>query len=189
MKSSKNRNDKIQSIKIIHKAFEKYIPEKQEQMKREYCLIIHDITRQLKDNNSYSDYVPIIRKLSSAERTIIFYGVPIRLSYKQFAIIRLLIEENRIEPSEYSEIEFLSHSSNKLALNNNIKSFVSKLKKKLQKEINNYKKAQNCYFSQKTSQEIISAINDLVFYEQFANGYTLQTNFKLIKLPRVRQQR
>ena len=49
MKSSKNRNDKIQSIKIIHKAFEKYIPEKQEQMKKDYVLIIHDITRQLKD--------------------------------------------------------------------------------------------------------------------------------------------
>ena len=99
------KNEKNKSIRVINKAFDKYPIEQQELMKQESTLIIYRSVKN-KKFDSYADYMDFFKALTPEERTIIFCGIPIKLSKKQFAILSLLIREQKFYASEYAELEF-----------------------------------------------------------------------------------
>ncbi len=176
----------ITNIKVLRKAYSKYTKDKQDSFKRDYALVIHDLFK-IFNSDSYADYNKQFSKLSATERIICFYGVPIRLSKKEFAVIRLLIEESSLLNDDYNDILSKKIFSRK-ASNSNLKSFVSKLKKKILQKIKEYPKEDSYWFKNVNDKEVDKRVNDLIYYKYQLNGYALYSNFRLIRPERIKKQ-
>lgn len=172
------KNEKNKSIRVINKAFDKYPIEQQELMKQESTLIIYRSVKN-KKFDSYADYMDFFKALTPEERTIIFCGIPIKLSKKQFAILSLLIREQKFYASEYAELEFKKKDKIKDKTGGTLRSFVSRFRTKCALAIKNYAKKNSDTFD---TEKTLSLLDDLIFYElKYSNEYTLLTNFQLLK--------
>lgn len=175
-----NKDSKNNNVKLLRKAFDKYPKNVQVQMKKEYALIIRDIKKPRSLQETYECYVPIIKKLSPKDRTIIYYGVSIRLSYKQFACLYLALIEGIVDFIVYNELKFSYKRAIENNYESNLKPFVSKWHDKIFKQIT---KQESEYFSGKSEKFINKTIENIIFYKKdYMNNYALYSNFTVFKL-------
>lgn len=180
------KGEKYTKIRTIYKAFDEYPTETQELIKKEFDLIIYRSVNN-KNFDSYADYIPFFKTLTPEERTIIFCGIPIKLGKKQFAILSLLIREQKLYTSEYTELEFKEkQSKRKETANSNLRIFVARFKEKCLKTINSHIEKNSAVFDDK--KKILSLLDNLIFYELHGAEYVLLTNFCL-KQMRVKKQK
>ena len=174
--STKNNN-----VKLLRKAFVEYSKELQEHIKTNYNLVIRTIRQPKNAYETVASYVSVIKKLSTKDRTIIFYGTSIKLSYKQFACLYLILTENYLEGMDYCELSFSHKQSSYRNFENNLKTFISKFHRKIFEQI---KKQKPAYFKDKSDTFIKKAIKNLIFYKKnFKDEYTIYSNFTVFKLP------
>lgn len=179
----KNAESKSNSVKLLRKAFNKYPKDVQKQMKKDYALIIRDIRQPKNCQETYKCYVPVIEELSPKDRTILYYGVSIRLSQKQFASLYLALIEGVVEDIAYTELQFSSKKPAEKNYESNLKSFVSKLHNKILEQITKQKSE---YFSGKSEKFIKKAVKSLIFYKKdYMNTYALHSNFTVFKLSKT----
>ena len=77
--------------KFIHKPYIKCCENKKELLKAEQGLILYYLKKDTSDDY-FRHYINEIKKLKTSCRTIVFYGVPIRLSKQRFSLLYLLLE-------------------------------------------------------------------------------------------------
>lgn len=182
------KNEKITNIKIINKAFKKYAQEEQELMKKDYALIIYRSTKN-KNSDSYADYINFFKKLSPEKRTIIFYGIPIELSKKQFAVLALLIKEQKLYNCDYAELNFLKkNNETKINTGSSLRSFASRFKAKCLNEIKSYAKRHSENLNTDALDRILNSLDDLIFCEVAHLGYALCTNFCLEQKMNIKER-
>ena len=180
-----NKDSKNNNVKLLRKAFDKYPKDIQVQMKKEYALIIRDINKPRNLQETYECYVQIIKKLSPKDRTITYYGIPIRLSYKQFACLYLALIEGIVDCIAYNELNFSYKKPTENAYESNLKPFVSKWHDKIFKQIT---KQESEYFSGKSKKFIKKTIENIIFYKKdYMNNYALYSNFTISKLVKKSQ--
>lgn len=184
MIETKEKN--FNNIKVIRKAFKKYTKTQKDFFKQHYTLVIHDLYKTLK-LDSYAAYDEQFEKLTAEERVICFHGVLIRLSKKEFAVIRLLIQESFLSNNDYNEI-LIRKKTLKAKSSTNLKSFVCKLKKKIFTKVKEHQKKNACSFPYSNDKEINKLINELVYYREYQNGYAMYSNFKYKRPPRTHKQ-
>jgi len=179
------------TAKIINKTFDSYSQEAQEKMKQEHNLIIRDFKKTKRSIETISDYLYWFKNLKKSDKKIIFWGVPIPLSKKQFIILRILLEEKQIIEREFNSLIFdESRCKNPNSKQkNDIKKSVRDFKKKVSESIKKFSEKNNCYFKDKSEEEFKKILKDLIRYEVGYDifGYTLFTSFSII--PRLKIQK
>lgn len=179
------------AAKIINKAFDLYSQEAQEKMKQEYNLIIRDFKKTKRSIDTLSDYLSWFKNLKKADKKIIFWGVPIPLSEKQFIILRILLEEKQIIEREFNTLIFNESRCKrpKTKQKDDIKKSVRDFKRKVSESIEKFSKENDCYFKDKSEEEFKKIFKELIRYEAGNSyyGYTLLTNFSIS--PRLKIQK
>lgn len=148
-------------VKFLRKGIDKYPAKTKELFVKEYKLLMH----VLKDRKSFDSYVYYIRNaenLSAKEKTILFYGVPIRLSKLQFAFLYIVLLENGFSELNYNDLSIKSKSSNS---GGNFKTFISRFHAKCLKSIKDYSRNNKCLFSQMNDKQINKYISLLLQYK------------------------
>lgn len=157
---SENSSDNLK-VKFLRKGIDKYSAKTKKLLVKEYKLLMH----VLKDRKSFDSYVYYIRNaenLSAKEKTILFYGVPIRLSKLQFAFLYIVLLENGFSERNYNDLSIKSKSSNS---GGNFKTFISRFHAKCLKSIKDYSRNNKCLFSQMNDKQINKYISLLLQYE------------------------
>ena len=157
---SENSSNNLK-VKFLRKRFDKYAAKTKKLLVKKYKLLMH----VLKDRKSYDSYVYYIRNaknLSAKEKTILFYGVPIRLSKLQFAFLYIVLLENGFREVDYNDLSIKSKNSN---LGGNFKTFISRFRAKCLKCIKAYSQDNECYFSQMNDKQINKYISQLLQYK------------------------
>lgn len=148
-------------VKFLRNGIDKYPAKTKELLVKEYKLLMH----VLKDRKSFDSYVYYIRNaenLSAKEKTILFYGVPIRLSKLQFAFLYIVLLENGFSELNYNDLSIKSKSSNS---GGNFKTFISRFHAKCLKSIKDYSRNNKCLFSQMNDKQINKYISLLLQYK------------------------
>lgn len=157
--------------KFIHKPYIKCCENKKELLKAEQGLILYSL-KKYKNDDYYKYYINEIKKLKTAFRTIVFYGVPIRLSKQRFSLLYLLLIDGYISSGDYLQISNMcNNKKSKKVSDNNLKSFISKFKNHI---ITQYTKNKG------TDKKFIAdRFNDLIYYDGYENNYTIRTKFEI----------
>ena len=175
-------------VKFLRKAINKYPTETQEKFFKEYELLMHTILKANKSNESYFYYIDKAKKLSADEKTIMFYGVPIRLSKLQFAFLYLVLTDGSFSEDDYNELSIKSKNVN---LTGNFKTFISRFHRKCLKSIEDYCKNNVCYFSSKNTKTIHKHLTNLLQYHKdnrCFNKYVAISNFQLKEESLIKKQ-
>lgn len=149
-------------VKLLRKGFDEYPSETKELLKEKYELLIHLILKPRQSLDCYIYYIKKASELSPKEKTILFYGVPIRLSKLQFAFLYIVLLENGFSEWEYNDLSLKSQDSN---LKGNFKTFLSRFHAKCLKCIKDYSHKNKCHFSQMNDKQINEYINKLLKYQ------------------------
>lgn len=167
--------------KFIHKPYIKCCENKKELLKAEQGLILYHLKKYTSDDY-FRHYINEIQKLNSVFRTIVFYGVPIRLSKQRFSLLYLLLIDGYISSFDYLQISNLCNNKNsKKISNSNLKSFISKFKKHIIKQYSKNKGQDKKFIANK--------FDDLVYYESYENNYTIKTKFSILQKAPVKKQK
>lgn len=149
-------------VKLLRKGFDDYPSETKELLREKYELLIHLILKPRQSLDSYIYYIKKASELSPKEKTILFYGVPIRLSKLQFAFLYIVLLENGFSEWEYNDLSLKSKNSN---LGGNFKMFIFRFHAKCLQRIKDYSQKNKCYFSQMNDKQINEYINKLLKYQ------------------------
>lgn len=169
-----NKDTNKYKVKVLKTSYERCVPERLDKLKTEYDLIIRSIKMPAKEIDSYGDYAKVFEDLSQEKRTVYFYSIPVKLSKTQFAILFLLLRESGLQESDYKEIvDKLNRKNNKKALTSNFKSFITRFKSKFKKNI----KTSENILVEKSKNEILVEIDNLLYYKLEFNEYTVRTKF------------
>ena len=168
--------------KFIHKPYIKCCKNKKEVIISEQTLFLYYFKKPTTDNNFFSHYIKEIKKSNVACRTIIFYGVPIRLSKQRFSLLYMLLVYGYIDNSDFKTISNLCNDKkNNNMSDSTLKSFISKFKKYIIKEYNKVKKLDKISIADK--------FDNLIYYDGYENNYTIRTKFKLVQKERIKTQK
>lgn len=174
--------------KFIHKPYKDYCSATKEKLKSNECVYIYYLQSTKNEDKIYSHYAKIIKKLDAKQKTILFYGVPIRLSPQQYYVLYLLLINGYIDSSYYAFLSNLRSNKKmkKSSINGNLRSFMSDFKNKLLKIIEKYKEENKCYFSDMTKNEINPYVENLVCYEKYFDDYIIKTQYKIKQKERIK---
>lgn len=183
-----NEHEVILCARILHKPYQDYCLTKKEQLRAKNCLWICYRKPSQNANKLYSYYAEIIKHLKAKNRTIIFYGVPIRLSKQQFYVLWLLLATGDIKYSDYAELSYACNGKKmkKSAVNTNLKCFMSDFYKKIFNKITEYKERHKCYFTDMSEDTIQKFVKDFLHYESYCDGYIIKINCPLVYKKRVK---
>lgn len=175
MKEQKNKF----IAKFIRKPYDDYCFATQKQLKTEQCLQLTYIGKPKDDNKIYSYYAGKIKKLNAKYRTILFYGVPIKLSKQQFYVLYILITDGNIRSDDYAELSETLYGKimKQNAVDGNLKSFISDFILKIDNTITRCR--DNTYFKDMPKEQIKHIIKMLISYEKSFRGYIIKTSYKL----------
>lgn len=169
-----NKGTNKYKVKVLKTSYERCVPERLDKLKTEYDLIIRSVKMPAKEIDSFGDYAIAFKDLSQEKRTVYFYSIPIRLSKTQFTALFLLLKEGCYQESDYKEIvDKLNRNNKKKSLTSNFKSFITRFKSKFKKSIN----ASKNILVEKSKNEILAEIDNLLYYKLESNEYTVRTKF------------
>ncbi|CDE89526.1 TPA: hypothetical protein CPT81_08780 [Candidatus Gastranaerophilales bacterium HUM_20] len=119
--------------RYLEKAFSKYSSKSQKDLLQKYALLIKNVRLRFETYDDIDRNIEIVKKLSPKDRTIVLCGVKIRLSYKRFYLLQLLLGKGTCDDMDYidacfSKNHFTCRVSTTLG---NMKSFISKFKQNL----------------------------------------------------------
>ena len=137
--------------------------------------------KKYKNDDYYEYYINEIKKLKPACRTIVFYGVPIRLSKQRFSLLYLLLIDGYISNADYLQISNLcNNKKNKKISDSNLKSFISKFKNYVITQYTKNKGMEDKFIAYK--------FNNLIYYDGYENNYTIRTKFEIFQKEPVKKQ-
>ena|GEM_PF-5488449 len=166
--------------KFIHKPYIKCCENKKELLKAEQGLILYYLKKDTSDDY-FRHYINEIKKLKTSCRTIVFYGVPIRLSKQRFSLLYLLLLDGSISNVDYMQISNLcNNKKNKKISDSNLKSFISKFKAHI---ITQYTKNKGT-----DPNFIANKFKNLIYYDGYENNYTIKTRFEIYQKEPVKKQ-
>lgn len=173
---SENSSNNLK-VKFLRKGIDKYSAKTKKLLVKEYKLLMQRILKARNFVDSYVYYIRKAKELSAKEKTILFYGVPIRLSKLQFAFLYIVLLENGFSELNYNDLSIKSKSSN---LGGNFKTFISRFHAKCLKSIKDYSRNNKCLFSQMNDKQINKYISLLLQYEIGSyNKYFATSKFQL----------
>ena len=166
-------------VKFLHKPYQDYCLTKKEQLKKENCLWICYRKPPKNDNKLYSYYAKIIKHLNNKYRTILFHGVPVRLSKQQMCMLWILLTVGEMRYTDYIELSQVCNGKKmkKTAVDTNLKCFMHDFNKKIIDAVTEFMKKHKCYFTER-KEELQTSVKNLIYYESLG-GYTIKTNYSL----------
>ena len=174
--------------RYLEKAFSDYSLETQNDLSQKYTLLIKNARLRFKPDEDIDRNIEIVKNLSPKDRTIVLCGVKIRLSYKRFYLLQLLIEKGTCDDMDYSDAYFSKNhfTSNVMTTLGNMKSFISKFKLNLFDSIIEYYTDKGLF--QEQDRRIISNIIDkLIKYNIRYDKCIITTSFVMEQ--RVKKQK